>query len=242
MRGRIGRYVWAPKNVGDLHSARRTATLGGIVGDRASQSRTLNVRKKQRPREGHVNNLIDAFASRNCLKEKPPNMAFGLMNQCSAWPRSRKGASGQCAVWFAPWRGFSERPWFRRSFFFALHGRNHRTKGIHVMSQHWSCSLRLAVASNGTCPQSLKEILLPLNAVAELTLAARARAEDHWRRALTVAALASLGLPREECRDLIARGLIASDGRFNSSARIVLTDAGLDVFQWAIPFGPVRPI
>lgn len=37
-------------------------------------------------------------------------------------PRSRKGASGQVLFCCAPWRGLWERPWFRRSFLFALSG------------------------------------------------------------------------------------------------------------------------
>lgn len=114
--------------------------------------------------------------------------------------------------------------------------------GDHVMSQHWSHGLRAIAATNGACPQPLKRALRAMNALAESLLVARARDEDPWLRALPVSQLASLGLSRDDCRELMALGLAACDGNASASSLIVLTDAGLAMLKHAIPFGAVRPI
>ena len=97
-------------------------------------------------------------------------------------------------------------------------------------------------SASGTALPNLRTLLRGLNGLAESLLRARTRQEDVWEHALTISRLASLGVARDDCRDVIARELLVADGKLTASSRIVLTDAGLAVMQIAIPDGAVRPI
>jgi hypothetical protein len=95
----------------------------------------------------------------------------------------------------------------------------------------------------------LSRLLPSLSRLAELLLSGRARREDAWQHALSMADLAAFGLTCDECRGLVACGLLetqkspnptstrcATDDRMagsprepSAASRFVLTDAGLAV-------------
>ena len=88
----------------------------------------------------------------------------------------------------------------------------------------------------------LSRLLPGLNRLAAALLTTRARSDGVRGSGLTVPQLAPLGITDDDCRDLMARGLVESRGRLSASSLVVLTDAGLALLQDAIPDGAIRPI
>lgn len=114
--------------------------------------------------------------------------------------------------------------------------------GNHFMHQADSSEWRDIATTLGMNECDLERILPGLNALGKAFLAARHRDEDVWTRATTVSGLCAFGLTRADCRDLLDRGLAMADGRRGAARRVVIADAGLLVFQAAIPLGVIRPV
>jgi hypothetical protein len=109
------------------------------------------------------------------------------------------------------------------------------------MPEGESSVLRSVAAATGMDARKLERLLPGLNALAETLLVSRARREARGGE-LGAPRLASLGLSRDDCRELVAHGLIVAEGKFRPSANVTLTDAGLALLQMMIPLGAVRPV